>query len=309
MGKQKGEFDVAEVKVSNRGRGRFQGAFTLVELLVVIAIIALLMAILLPALGKARKQARTVICQSNIKQWGLMFAMYCENNNGYFFSGEFRGVSSGYGQFWRDTMRPYSRDVKMWLCPEAVKPPPGPGTAMPGVGALPNVAWKVVVDPATNITDVGSYGLNAWVLNPPSGASDVYGRGNSNGYPISYYWRTSQNKGTSNIPVFADMWIVDAWPLHIDAPYHGPGSFPGDASGENCPGNILASNEIRRVCVNRHSGNVDIVFMDGSVRKVGLKELWTLKWHRQYNVCGVRAKCGGARPTDWPLWMRQFKDY
>lgn len=58
-------------------------AFTLVELLVVISIIALLLAILMPALGKARDQAKRVICKANEHQLGIGFASYASDNKKY----------------------------------------------------------------------------------------------------------------------------------------------------------------------------------------------------------------------------------
>jgi prepilin-type processing-associated H-X9-DG protein len=62
-------------------------------------------------------------------------------------------------------------------------------------------------------------------------------------------------------------------------------------------------------CINRHDGYVNSLFMDWSVRKVGLKELWTLKWHREYDTRNPWTKAGGVKPEDWPQWMRRFRDY
>jgi prepilin-type processing-associated H-X9-DG protein len=64
-----------------------------------------------------------------------------------------------------------------------------------------------------------------------------------------------------------------------------------------------------RFCINRHNGFVNGAFMDTSVRKLGLKELWTLKWHRNFDTAGPYTLAGGVTPDDWPEWMRSLTDY
>ena len=88
-------------------------AFTLVELLVVVAIIAVLMALLLPSLAKAKKQARVVMCGSNLHQYGLAMATYQAEYRNYFplFGGDIGDV--GYGRIGNNWC-PWSFDTAVY---------------------------------------------------------------------------------------------------------------------------------------------------------------------------------------------------
>ena len=61
--------------------------FTLVELLVTAGVVMLLVGILLPSLGRAREQARSAVCQSNIRQLAMANGLYAQESGGVFVPG------------------------------------------------------------------------------------------------------------------------------------------------------------------------------------------------------------------------------
>ncbi len=92
--------------------------FTLVELLVVIGIIALLISILLPALAKAREQAKSTVCLSNLRQIGNCYLMYAQDNQGWLpFTRNFDWGTEVYN---RDPTNVYNDKVIYWF--EALAP-------------------------------------------------------------------------------------------------------------------------------------------------------------------------------------------
>ncbi len=72
------------MKANKQMKGATNAAFTLIELLVVIAIIAILAAMLLPALARAKNAAKRGACLSNIREIGIAFKMFLDDNNSRF---------------------------------------------------------------------------------------------------------------------------------------------------------------------------------------------------------------------------------
>lgn len=138
-----------------------------------------------------------------------------------------------------------------------------------------------------------SYGINGYITNPltlliPEAAEE-----------FARYWRTPYVKNSASVPMFLDCEYLVGWPRPDD----NPPQWEGEPWFQDLSNNML------RFCRDRHNGAINGAFLDFSVRKIGLKELWTLKWHRNYDVNGQWTKAGGVTPDKWPVWMRRFRDY
>jgi len=263
--------------------------FTLIELLVVIAIIALLMSIMMPTLSQVKKLAKDTLCMARLRHWGVIFHIYLEDNNDRFpktvhftenealmklakYEKRHKTAQTQGKEYYGDEYT-YS---EMAYCPAATK------TIEEG-GRPPFATWQYVNS---------SYGLNLWL--------GCWGGSTRSGRP-DCWWLPSRVKHPHDIPVFMDC-FYEPPPDHCD-----PTVFFTDPPPEYGQFYSYGGNDMWRVCIDRHSGGINCLFRDFGARKVGLKELWEIKWNANW-FSDSSGNPYHARPV-WPDWMKKYRDY
>ncbi|MHC4620288.1 MAG: type II secretion system protein [Planctomycetota bacterium] len=271
--------------------------FTLIELLVVIAIIALLMSILMPALSRAKGQAKAAVCLSNLHQWSLAWGMFLDDNQGR--------TPDDLG--WYEYMWDYFVDEKLLLCPSATKPlgKPVQGDSQSGGKYNATADWWDYDDidwtswPPPGRHYLVSYGSNMYFSRDDG---NVRGIPAADGQPRGWGFSPGSilaAKNAHRCPLTLDSGGGSATPTEQDQ--------PPDYDGQIYFSKPMNINEIRNFCINRHNMAVNAVFLDFHARKVALKELWTLWWTRDWKIPREL-----PMPTAWDNpthWMSGFPEH
>jgi prepilin-type N-terminal cleavage/methylation domain-containing protein len=160
-----------------------QAAFTLVELLVVIGIISVLVGFILPAINSASSAARTLQCESNVRQICQALIIYATANKG-----KFPPNLSAPARVWYETDR-----IGALLTP----PPPNAHNVYGPIATCPNDPSDTLRSYAMNVWASCEINANIWsptMRTPATGAPwNFSSRNSSKLILISETWTSASN--------------------------------------------------------------------------------------------------------------------
>ena len=257
-----------------RRTGLTRDAFTLVELLVVIGIIAVLIAILMPALNKARQQALTVKCASNLHNMGIAMTMYTQQYGAY--PGHASLVAGTTAAIWPTRLRLFTNgDQGIWHCPAQEAGFEWPKTTGGTAGAADSRFGYNTGEVVLSVfAAVSSYGYNDWGTAPPTSDSREQRGLGGDIKPLAFAVnevRVTQVKVASDMIAITDSTSDNQWDWNIDP-----------LQADQWPGRVHGATKQKLPPLTPDpAGGSNVLYCDGHVEWHTQKELVTM-----YNSSG-----------------------